>query len=124
MRFVWSGSGRRPKYCKPSHRQRAFEYRRYQRDAISAAFAADIRAGKKRRAQAELKDVLALGFEAMRAELNELQGKISRLMWEIESAVLKRKLLKKQLKNAPKPHAQLAREMRRAVDDVLGGAKL
>jgi hypothetical protein len=35
-KFIWSGRGRRPLYCKPAHRQRAFECRKYDPQTVEA----------------------------------------------------------------------------------------
>jgi hypothetical protein len=75
-------------------------------------------------ARKDLEGVIASGFEAMRSERSRLGGDIARLKHELKRAQLKYTLLTKQLKDAPKTHTQLAREMRRSVDDVLSGAEL
>jgi hypothetical protein len=77
-----------------------------------------------RKALEDLEGVMASGFEAMRSERYSLGCTIARLKHELKFAQLKHKLLTKQLKNEPKTHAQLAREMRRSVDDALSSAEL
>jgi hypothetical protein len=120
-KFRWPGRGRRPRYCKPSHRQRAFEqrsrdlWRRMDGDMTKELWEAA--------ALRELEGVLD-SPTAMRAAHSQLSDTIKTWQVQLQHARLKKNILNKRVKDAPKTHAQLAREMRRSVEDALGAAEL
>ena len=85
---------------------------------------ADVKDIWERWALRELEGVLASGFPAMRTKRASLGQTITQLKNQIRRAQLKYNLLTKRLKDAPKTHAQLVREMNRSVNDAIGGAQL